>query len=510
MKFKHLTINCQLSIVNCQLFSYSVILSFILFFSSPLKAQVTIGSQDPPHSFSVLELKAKEKDEGLRLPQLTTLEREALNSQLTGNDEAKGLVVFDTDLDCLEFWNGTEWVSMCSDALAPVSGTGTIDACVTAMYDFQYQTLTAYGVTNAAQWQWYAKRRGEADSEYKPIPNATAVSYKIPANFVKDVFRKTLLYSGTDNNDSVVFQVKVSNALKIVISSDTLDIEYIDTYGKDYAELNANYDKAGNLVPNYSLKIAYLNLGVEPDADGYNACDFGSLYQWGRWRDGHEKITWTKATVGGNIDFDDATKLNAAPVNDLTPDDYDSNPPALEGDAPFYQVKSGYAGKFLFSDTNPIWNTNATQSDYQGFWATSNYDKTSNDPCPTGWHVPTQFEFGAIFQGTPSSDNPSTATNLNNTWTRRPNTSSRIAGGYIVTYGDGSDKSKRIFMPAAGLRSYSYEGTLLGNAGSFGYYWSSMDIGTSNALLLYLAGNVFAGNIGLYKAYGFSVRCVSE
>ena len=145
MKFKHLSINCQLSIVNCQLFSYSVILSFILFFSSPLKAQVTIGSQDPPHSFSVLELIAKEKDGGLRLPQLTTLEREALNSQLTGNDEAKGLVVFDTDLNCMEFWNGTKWIGMCSDAMVDCSSTvfSALGSSYTLCADATFSDLTA-------------------------------------------------------------------------------------------------------------------------------------------------------------------------------------------------------------------------------------------------------------------------------------------------------------------------------------------------------------------------------
>jgi len=72
----------------------------------PLKAQVNIGSIDLPHPFSILELTTITKEGELRLPQLKTSEREALSSKLTGNDDAKGLVVYDTDLNCLEFWNG--------------------------------------------------------------------------------------------------------------------------------------------------------------------------------------------------------------------------------------------------------------------------------------------------------------------------------------------------------------------------------------------------------------------
>ena len=526
------------------------------------------------------------------MPQLKTSERETLSSKLTGDDAAKGLVVYDTDLNCLEFWNGTTWISLCSDAMpdcsatvypalnssydfltgatiadliaaigdnvqlydavtdgnlydnpstllnpaltyyveqkiglctrrvpvavtistAAVSGSATIDACVTVMYDFQYQTLAVYGTGGGAptQGQWSVKRRGEADSEYKPIPNANGVSYKIPANFVRDVFRK--MYSGTDNNDGVVFKVVVWNVLNTpatrvsTTSATEFDVEFIDTYGNDPEDgvaLNANYNKAGNPVPYYGLKFAYLNLGVERDKDGYNACDFGSLYQWGRITDGHEKITWTKDS-NHNIAFDAATQNNQKSALDLTgDDDYDSNPLALAGFGdPFYQVaKEGYKDKFLYNNATAVWNT--VNTTYQYFWATSSYAKTSNDPCPTGWHVPTAYEFGAIYSGTP----------LNNTCTWRSNipigvNTSRIAGGYIVTYGDGSDKSKRIFMPAVGYRDDS-DGTL-GYTGSIGDYWSSTYSLTMGAYIMgFDIGGVGAGD-GNGEAYGFSVRCVAE
>jgi len=587
MKFKHLTINCQL-------FCYSIIL--LLFFVFPVKAQVTIGSQDPPKPFSVLELIAKEKDRGLRLPQLTTLEREALNSQLTGNDEAKGLVVFDTDLNCLEFWNGTEWISMCSDAsvdcsstvfpalnasydfvsgatidnlitaiggnvklydapidgnlydnpstllnpaltyyveqrvsncsrrvpvavtisTAAVSGTALIDACVTAMYDIQYQTLTAYNAANAGTWQWYAKRRGENDSEYKPISGANSVSYKIPANFIKDVFRKMKSESGTNYNDSVVFQVKVSNAFKIVIPSDTLDIEFIDTYGNDYAELKAPDDIESNHNTGGVIKIAYLNLGVTKDENGYNACDFGSLYQWGRIKDGHEKTTWTK-DADRDIAFDAATQDNQINVNDISTSDFNNAPTVsnLEGGDTTWQVLSDSPayGEFIYGSNfsnNYSWNSYNANED---FWATSSYAKTSNDPCPSGWHVPTMYEIWAIFRGDMAGNGAPSSTDENK-WTWRTDYegdtwNSRIAGGYIVTYGDGSDKSRRIFIPAAGYRLYT-DGMLY-TAGNCGGYWGSTNYNSQRAqCLTFNSGSVVAGFSGASKAFGYSVRCVKE
>ena len=403
---------------------------------------------------------------------------------------------------------------------APVSGTCKIDACVTGMYDFQYQTLTAYGTTGGAatQWQWYVKRRG--DTEYKLIPNATAVSYTIPANFVRDVFRT--MYSGTDNNDGVVFKVEVWNALntpdtRISTTATTeLDIEFIDTYGNDYAELNANYDKAGNPATGIGLKIAYLNLGQDRDQDGtQNACDFGDLYQWGRWRDGHENITWTK-DINRNIVFDDATKVNQI-LNNLTSSGYDNNTPALEGGNQFYQVTAaGYTGKFLINN-RPFGGTWTPNDPYQYLWAlqaSGAKTKASNDPCPSGWRVPTRFELGALFKGTPDTGDPRTVVTPENTWTWRTNIDdSRVAGGMIVTYGNGSDKSRRIFMPATGMRSN--DGTLY-NGAKLGYCWSStygMDTitypnGAYN--LSFSFSNVNAAYGVSDNVYGFSVRCVKE
>jgi len=120
----------KLSIVNylLSIINYSVIFLVTLLFVSPAKAQVNVGSKNPPQSFSILELTTtNEKEGGLRLPQLKTSERLALNSQLTGDDAARGLVVFDTDLNCLEFWNGDKWISLCSDIIPPPVDPSTLN-----------------------------------------------------------------------------------------------------------------------------------------------------------------------------------------------------------------------------------------------------------------------------------------------------------------------------------------------------------------------------------------------
>ena len=89
---------------------------------SSLSAQVTIGSETEPQSFSVLEL-ISNSTRGLRLPQLTQVQRDALEAsddfvaEKTG--KAMGLQIFNTTTRCVETWNGTKWISschMCGDA----------------------------------------------------------------------------------------------------------------------------------------------------------------------------------------------------------------------------------------------------------------------------------------------------------------------------------------------------------------------------------------------------------
>ncbi|MDR1562500.1 MAG: hypothetical protein LBS54_05380 [Dysgonamonadaceae bacterium] len=82
-----------------------------------VKAQVTIGATTDPHSFSILEL-VSGGERGLRLPQMTTEERDALTATLTGNSKAQGLRIFNTTTKCVETWNGTKWIQSC----APTEG----------------------------------------------------------------------------------------------------------------------------------------------------------------------------------------------------------------------------------------------------------------------------------------------------------------------------------------------------------------------------------------------------
>jgi hypothetical protein len=47
---------------------------------------------------------------GLRVPKVTTEERDQIP---VGDPQSKGIIIFNTDNNCQEFWNGTSWTSLC-------------------------------------------------------------------------------------------------------------------------------------------------------------------------------------------------------------------------------------------------------------------------------------------------------------------------------------------------------------------------------------------------------------
>ena len=116
--------------------------------------------------------------------------------------------------------------------------------------------------------------------------------------------------------------------------------------------------------------------------------------------------------------------------------------------------------------------------------------KTANDPCPAGFRVPTQAQWGGLFRDGTTSGAPGTATR--NTWTWTGN-------GYTV--------GSNLYLPAAGYRNIS--NVTLGEVGTKGYYWSSTVSGTGAYDLTFNSGYVTPGHTSP-RGNGFSVRCISE
>jgi uncharacterized protein (TIGR02145 family) len=120
--------------------------------------------------------------------------------------------------------------------------------------------------------------------------------------------------------------------------------------------------------------------------------------------------------------------------------------------------------------------------------------KTANDPCPSGYRVPTRNEWVSIYSTTPVN----TQTNWSNvgTYSNSP-----------TNYSAGKNVNNSLLLPASGARSNS-NGTL-GNRGDGGLYWSSTENGTNAYGLYFNSGSVSPASSGS-RLFGFSVRCVAE
>ncbi|MFA5249647.1 MAG: FISUMP domain-containing protein [Candidatus Paceibacterota bacterium] len=180
------------------------------------------------------------------------------------------------------------------------------------------------------------------------------------------------------------------------------------------------------------------NLGAtQVAASASDANAYGYYYQWGRPTDGHQ------------VSNSGTTSANAA------------------SDIP------GHANFITEADSPYDWRV--PQSPNQAtLWAGANGG--SNNPCPTGWHVPTQPEWATV-------------------------------AGYFSPQTSVGAFNSSLKLPLAGHRRRG--DAALSNQGSTGSYWSSSPSGTEASNLAFNSGVVTPAGIG-NRAYGFSVRCVKD
>jgi uncharacterized protein (TIGR02145 family) len=180
------------------------------------------------------------------------------------------------------------------------------------------------------------------------------------------------------------------------------------------------------------------NLGATQVAtSSTDAASYGDLYQWGRNTDGHQ--IRTSVTVAG-------------------------------------PVAIGAEGTSFITSTSD-WLTGPDDTR----WAAS---KTANDPCPSGFKVPTETELEA---------------ERNNGGTGSWGTDS-LQNNALGAF------NSALKLPVAGYRNISTGA--LANVGSRGIYWSSTVSGTNARYLSFASSDAYMNASN--RAYGFSVRCIKE
>ena len=140
----------------------------------------------------------------------------------------------------------------------------------------------------------------------------------------------------------------------------------------------------------------------------------------------------------------------------------------------------------LYTNEGPITGWNSTVAG-NGSW--DDGSKTANDPCPTGYRIPTKAQWEGVI--------------ANNTKTSVGSFSSSA-----TNYGAGKKFGDNLMLPAAGNRNLITG--LLSYRGSIGYYWSSTEDGTSKAWQQYFNSGLISTTTSVNRSSGFSVRCIAE
>jgi hypothetical protein len=176
------------------------------------------------------------------------------------------------------------------------------------------------------------------------------------------------------------------------------------------------------------------NLGASQAATSSTDADsYGDLYQWGRGGDGHQCRTSNN------------TELNAT----------------VNMDSPGH-------GDFIIVNLSPFdWRSPQNGGLWQGVVGI-------NNPCPSGYRVPTRTELNA-----------ETAS-----WVQPPNAAGAITSPIKLTLAGGRSDGSIAFV------------------GTDGYYWSSTVNGANSSSLRFDSSN--AGNSIDGRAFGASVRCIKD
>ena len=175
------------------------------------------------------------------------------------------------------------------------------------------------------------------------------------------------------------------------------------------------------------------NLGAnQVSTSSFHLASHGDLYQWGRGADGHQC-------------------RNSAVNYTLSSTDQPTH------------------GQFIASQQAPFdWRSPQNDNLWQGV-------NGANNPCPSGFRIPTEVEFQQEIQ----------------TWS-----SNNAAGAF----------ASPLKWSMAGLRG-NVSGTLF-NVNQLGHYWSSTVNGTNASYLWF--NNTQAQTVSYYRAFGFSIRCIKE
>ncbi len=512
---------------------HNLILTSLLTISFLGYSQLGIGT-NAPEKAAILELKTTTK--GFLLPRMLKVERDAIPSPIP-----EGLVIYCTDCatKSFSFYNGTEWINISSSA-TPISGL-EIESCVIAgtfmqgngsisrnlmvtykqnhlasigllTFDTSNVTLSGVGALGLA-----VGSPSPANYTFNSINETTTVTYPIfgtPTTLgtvTADIDYASLAQCTSQTTvDSGTVTLDLSDAIDIVsyagtpgtINNTTNTINYSIPYtgGTGINSItfeNTTSDGATISIASASISNASGTLNVSLTASpsynvpvqsiGSNTALFSINVLVNGTFTGSIAVnaigipTTVMSTGSGTLTFM-AHNLGA---------DY-----SLAPDVPIQDIHGNY---YQWGTLAPVadtstpataisgWNTTPT---LPGDWTTAS--KTANDPCPSGFRVPTAEQWIEVVAN-------NIRTTSGGAW------SNDGSFDKAVHFTNGSNK---LTLPAAGNR-HKDDGTL-NDRGGLGLYWSSNSGNAYYSKTYEFDSSLDTPETNYNRLHGLSVRCVLE
>ena len=411
-------------------------------------AQVGIGTTNPAAS-SALEISSTTK--GVIFPRMTQAQILAIASP------AEGLLVYCSDCPTkgLSVFNGLEFINVVSAASLKASEVALIVAAATKPASGNtpsIDALTALGTVNLTATQVAYE---EAIAIASPPPASIAELQAI-VDDVNSALASTLAFvnsatypsSGiseaqfsnqgitnlvTANIAAYEAYIALENPKPTTLSSMQAIVNQVNTFLSDNA--------ADVVVSSTGAIWMNKNLGTNRVATSmYDQESYGNHYQWGKAQGFTKDYDVTKNLNGK---YQDATAVGTS-----------------------FVVNSEYPYDWTFNKNNSLWNSGSESVPV----------KTAQDPCPTGFRVPTITELNhEVSKFTDKSKHGAFASDLK--------------------------------LPAASYRNLN-NGEIYSAGPNVGAYWSSSANG-DQADGLYITGTK-ASQDDYYRSFGLSIRCIKE
>ena len=381
---------------------------------------VGIGTTSPNAS---AKLEIASTTQGFLLPRMSNAQRDAITSPTIG------LVIYNTTTNCLNFFTGTNWSNTCGTTMV---GYASIDCSSITNYGSLLAGISATGVSCVVPYTG-----GNGGTYNSQTISSTGVSGLI-ASIAADTFTIgngsiTINISGIPSSPGYAnFAINLGGQLCSLIL-----IVYVAPPSQYQAGTVFCTSTPTTVVEVYSTATGKIwmdrNLGATNVANSIaDVTAYGDLYQWGRFSDGHQCRTSTTTT---------------ALSSSLSP----GNP------------------NFIISSSTPYdWINPPTSHLWQGV-------NGINNPCPTGFRLPTMAEFESEY----------------------------LSWGWGVNG----------YNPFTSILKLTYAGFrldgILNQVNTSGAYWTSSYSGNSSRFLSFSVGNSVSNGISL-REYGFTVRCIKN